>query len=175
MKKYNLLLVVILLGIISFNSCEEGLNFDINTTIKKNINADIQEGLKSTDALNAFSFYTVDSLNITDNEKIQSNLDKFKDLEITKITCTLTGIPENESIPELTIIIPEAHLNISLIDISVNNNAIALDVSPELLDALATFLYLNHIVTIQISGFSTYAPMILGVELGFESTIITEL
>ena len=42
MKKCNLLLVVILLGIISFNSCEEGLDIYINTTFNKNINVDIQ-------------------------------------------------------------------------------------------------------------------------------------
>ncbi|MBI9068672.1 MAG: hypothetical protein JEZ09_15350, partial [Salinivirgaceae bacterium] len=85
------------------------------------------------------------------------------------------GIPEGESITELNITIPEAYLSVTLKNISENNNSISLDITPELLDALASFLYANHTVTIQVSGFSSYAPMLLGVELSFESTILTEL
>lgn len=175
MKKLNLVSIVILFITISFTACEEGLDVSLNTTFMKNINIDIQESRKSADNLNVFPFYAADSLDITDNSQVQENIDKFKDLEISKITCKLTGIPENESISELSITIPEADLSISLTNLSENNNTIDLEITTELLDALANFLYANHQATIQISGVSSYAPMQLGVELSFESTIVTNL
>jgi len=175
MKKQNLLLIMLMLGVIIFNSCEEGLNVNVNTTFKKNITTDIKADLKSGNTLSNIPFYNVDTLDITDNEKVKENIDRFKELKISKINCKLTGIPENESITELNIVIPEALITVTLNNISENNNTILLDVTPELLNALATFLYANNRVAIQVNGFSTYAPMQLGVELSFESTIVTEI
>ncbi len=176
MKKKNLLTIIIMLGVFIFNSCEEDLSLDVDvkTTFKKTITTDIQSDLKNG-LLSDIPFYNIDTLDITDNEKLKENIDRFKDLEINKINCKLTGIPENESITELNILIPEAYISVTLNNVSENNNTVELDITPELLNTLATFLYANYKVTIQVSGFSTYAPMQLGVELSFESTIVTQL
>lgn len=175
MKKFNLLSIFVFLVTLSFISCEEEMGIDVNTTFNKNIKIDITESKKSTDTLSAIPFYSADTLDISDNDEIQKNLDKIKELEISKVTCTLTGIPENESITELNLLIPEAALNITLKNLTQNNTSITLDVSTELLDGLAAFLFANYKITIQTSGFSTYAPMQLGVDLSFESTIKTGL
>lgn len=173
MKKLFLNLAL-LFSIAMFFACEEGLDVNVDTTFTKNMTANIDENLKNSDTLR-YPFYEADTLDISDNEKIQENMDKFKGLEIHQIRCELTGIPENEEITEINILIPEANIQISLNAISNANNTLNLEITDELLDFLASFLYENYQVSIMLSGFSSYAPMQLGVKLDFESTLITEL
>jgi hypothetical protein len=174
MKKIILNLSVLLV-IAMFFSCEEGLTVDVNTTLTKTITANIEENLKSSDTLLIYPFYESDTLDISENEKIQENMDKFKELEISQITCELTGIPDNEEITEINILIPEANINCTLMAINNSNNSVTLQVTDELLYILGDFLFENHQASIIISGFSSYAPMQLGVKLDFKTTIVTQL
>lgn len=175
MKKLNVLTLTLFLISMAFVSCEEGLNVNIDATFQKKITANIVDSKKSEQATPLVPFFVMDSLDISEEPDVQDNIERLKDLEVKKVTCTLTGIPENQSISELNITIPETGLAVTLNSINENNNTVTLDITPELLNALAQFLYSNYQITIIVSGFSTYAPMQLGVELSFDSTLVTGL
>jgi hypothetical protein len=174
MKRLSVLAIALLTGAFILNSCED-MDVNVETSFKKQITVDVEETGKQVNSDSYFPFSETDILDISDNEAVEENIDSFKDLEVRSVTCKLTGIPDGESISELTITIPEALISVTLTNINENNNAITLDISNDLLNALENFLFENHSITIQVNGGSTYAPMQLGVELEFAATIITSI
>lgn len=175
MRKFNVITLILLLGVIFISSCDESISPDVNTTISKTITADIVAGKKSLDDFSIFPFYVIDTLNIENNADVQKNIDRIKELKINNVSCKITGIPLGESIPELNIVIPEAYINVSLTQLVENNSLIVLDVSKDLLNAVSSVLLNTHEFTIMVNGFSSYAPMQLGVELSFDTTLKTNL
>ena len=169
MKK--LITILTIVGLLyTLNSCEEGLTFKFNSDFKVKMDVDVKDTGKS----NIYPFTDTKLLNIEDDKSVAEQIEKLKSLEITEIECTITGIPSGESIPELTVMIEEINLTITLTDIT-EDYTLVLAVSDELLNALGTYLYNNHQTNITVSGESTYAPMVLGVDLLFHSNIEASL
>jgi hypothetical protein len=154
-------------GLLLFNSgCEEmlTLTFDANFPVDLNIN------ITDTKAKGDYPFTDSGSLNIEDDEEVLEYIEKIKELEITAIECTLTGIQAWESIKSLTFTVVEAGFTSTLLNLT-ENTTITLPVNSETLNALSTFLFNNHQITINVNGVSSYAPMVLGVKLNFISKV----
>ncbi|MGD9992302.1 MAG: hypothetical protein AB7S69_03290 [Salinivirgaceae bacterium] len=174
MKTLNTLLSAIL-ALLFLTGCEEGLTLDVKTKLTQKITADISNNLKSTVNNDSIAFYVSDTLNIKNNAEIEKNLEKIKEMAITQISCKLNGIPENELIHELSIEIPEAGITLLLNNLSENNTNFDLTVSDDLLQLTANYLFQNHTITTILRGYSSYAPMILTVELTYETTLTTSI
>lgn len=168
MKK--LLFVLTLAGIfLLFPGCEDALDFDFKAVFNSNLSIDIEE--TKTDA---FAFSATDTLNIEDDEDIQKHIDKLKEMEITKVECTLTGIPEGAVIQQLNVKVEEAGFLITLTDLT-ENHKFEMEVNDAMLDLLASYLFDNHQSVITVFGTSSYAPMTLGVKLTWHTNITAGL
>ncbi|MDD4673100.1 MAG: hypothetical protein PHI03_09200 [Bacteroidales bacterium] len=154
----------------TLNSCEEGLSFKFNSDFKLNMDIDIEDVSKG----NTYPFTHTTSLNIEDDEDVANRIEEIKGLEVTEIECSLTGIPEGESILELNVTVENVNLTVTLNNIT-ESDTLMLPVSDVLLDALGNNLFENHQTSITVSGESTYAPMVLGVNLLFRSKIEASL
>lgn len=169
MKK--IITVFTLVGLLfTFNACEDGLafKFDANFMVKMDID------VKDTGKSSTYPFTYTSLLNIEDDKDVADKIEQIKSLEITEVECTITGIPSGESVLELNIMVEDINLTVTLTNIT-ENNTLVLPVSDKLLDALGKFLYDNHQTSITVSGASTYAPMVLGVNLLFNSKIEASL
>jgi len=154
---------------ITFSSCSDMLSTDFDATFDTRMQIDIVE-TKST----VYPFSSTSILNIEDEQEVKKNIDRIKKLNITQIDCTLTGIPEGETITEMNIKVEEANLLFSLSNLT-QNHKFTLPVQAEFLNALSSYLLTNKKTSITVSGNSTYAPMTLGVKLEYISKITASL
>jgi hypothetical protein len=152
-----------------FQSCEDALNFDFDAVFSSNLNIDITE-TKS----DQFPFSATDTLNIEDDEEIQKHYNKIKSLEITRIECRLTGIPEGQTIQELNVKVEGTVFLVALTDLT-ENHTFDVEVENEMLDILANYLFENPQTVITVYGNSSYAPMTLGVKLTYHSKVTAGL
>jgi hypothetical protein len=165
MKKFITITLIIGL-LLTLNACEDLLTFKFDTNFRVNMNIDVDDDGKS----DTFPFTNTELLNIEDDEEVAEQIEMIKGLEITEIECTITGIPSGESIPELNVVVEEIDLTVTLTNVT-EDYTLVLPISDELLNVLSTYLFENHQTTITVSGESTYAPMVLGVNLLFNSTV----
>lgn len=166
----KLLFILTFAGIfLLFPGCEDALDFDFKAIFNSNLSIDIEE--TKTDA---YAFSATDTLNIEDDEDIQTHIDKLKEMEITKVECTLTGIPEGAVIQQLSVQVEEAGFFISLTDLT-ENHKFEMEVTDAMLDLLADYLLENHQSVITVFGTSSYAPMTLGVKLTWHTNITAGL
>ena len=169
MKK--LIAFISVLGLLfSLNACEDSLTFKFSTDFKVKMNIDVEDTGKS----DVFPFTNTEILDIEEDEDVAEQIERIKGLEITEIECSVTGIPTGETIPVLTVFVEEVNLTVTLTDIT-EDYTLVLPVSDELLNALGDYLYDNHRTTVTVSGESTYAPMVLGVNLTFKSKVAASL
>lgn len=166
------LLILFALALI-FTSCEDGLfDLKLSTDLKKDITVDVEDkDLKST--LHPFS--VTDTLDLKDNSDIKAHISKIKAIDIDEALCTLSGIPENEEIAELTITIVDANISVTLLNLTKNSLALELPISATDLTAIENYIESNEKLIINVSGTSTYAPMQLIAELLFKTTFTTSL
>lgn len=154
------------------NACEDSLTIGIDTNFKMNMNIDVTDGAKAK--ANTFPFSETQTLNIEDDKEVAKQIEKIKELDITEIECEVTGIPSGQSIPLLKMYVEEIDLTVTLEDIT-ENHIITLPISEDLLNALSNYLFENHQATVTVSGESTYAPMVLGVNLTFKSKVAASI
>jgi hypothetical protein len=168
MKKTVLFLMISAVFLL-VQSCDDLLDVNFDAEFSTNMNIDVAE----TKA-DGYAFSDSKTLNITDDDEVEKYIDRIKDLEITEIECSLTGIPAGESIPELSVKVDELNMQVDLTNIS-ENSTFVLPVSDALLTSLASYLKDNHQSTITVFGTSTYAPMVLGVKLTYKSKVTASL
>lgn len=164
MKKL-LSIVTIASALFLLNACDEELTYDFPADFKLKMDVNV-EPVRST----VFPFTHTEVLDIASNEKVAENIDKIKDLDVDEVECFITGIPEGDTINELTIGIEEVAISVTLNDIT-SDYSLVLPVSDGLLDALSDYLFEHHQSTVNVSGTSTAAPMVLGIKLVFHSEI----
>jgi len=168
MKK-NVLFLMMAATFMLFQSCDDLLDVNFDAEFSTNMNIDVEE-TKS----DVYAFSESRTLSITDDDEVEEYIDKIKDLEITEIECTLTGIPAGESLPTLSVRVDELNMQIDMTNIT-ENSTFVLPVNDALLNSLASYLEDNHQSTITVFGTSTYAPMVLGVNLTFKSEVTASL
>ena len=167
----RIITVLTIVGLLfTFSSCEDALTFKFDSNFKVNMDVDIKNNAKS----NTYPFTHTSILNIEDDKDVADQIEEIKDLQVTQIECTITGIPTGESIPELNVMVENINLTVTLTNVT-ENHTLTLTVSDELLDALGNYLFENHQTNITVSGESTYAPMVLGLDLTFHSKIEASL
>lgn len=168
MKKTVLFLMISAVFLL-FQSCDDLLDVNFDAEFSTNMNIDVAE----TKA-DGYAFSESRTLNITDDDEVEKYIDRIKDLEITEIECSLTGIPAGESLPELSVKVDELNMQVDMTNIT-ENSIFVLPVNDALLNSLGNYLQDNHQTTITVFGTSTYAPMVLGVKLTFKSKVTASL
>lgn len=163
-------LIPVLVALVLFASCEEGLlDVKVSTNLTQKMNIDIEDQtLKST----AHPFAHTDTLNLKDNSDINSYLDRIKALDIESASCSISGIPEGEEIPELTISFPQTGISITLLNLN-ENSKLDLDITASQFALIEGFLSSQEMLVINVDGTSSYAPMQLNVELTFKTSVTT--
>ncbi|MDX9771227.1 MAG: hypothetical protein RBT19_12755 [Tenuifilaceae bacterium] len=156
--------------LLMLSSCEDGLTLRFDANFKVNMNIDVEDTGKG----DTFPFSETQTLNIEDDKEVAKQIEKIKELDITEIECEVTGIPSGQSIPLLKMYVEEIDLTVTLEDIT-ENHIITLPISEDLLNALSNYLFENHQATVTVSGESTYAPMVLGVNLTFKSKVAASI
>lgn len=166
MKQYLFLLVA---ALALFSSCDESvLDQKIETTFSKTLVADVTDpGTKST----LYSFSVTDTLGLEENSELESYLDLIKDIALKSGSCTLAGIPVDETIEELTISVAKTNLSVTLTKLKDNNSKISLSISDADIAAASSLLKTEQMLIITVSGKTTSAPMILSVILDFDGTV----
>lgn len=161
MKKLRILAVV-LTGLLIPGSCSL-ITTDFDTNLRITILADVEKPPEKKSGLKdaaTYPFSATEVLDIKDNSKINDYIDRLKEIEVQSIKCTFSGIPAGETITEFNISFSPVGINITLENIT-SGASVTLDVSPQLLDNISKQLTDNQPITINISGQSTYAPMVL--------------
>jgi hypothetical protein len=166
MKRF--LSTLVTMGFLLFNSaCEDALTFSFVADYPIDFNIDIHDGTKAT----SFPFSDSGTLSIEENEEVLKYIEKIKEIEILQVECTLTGIPSNEEIIELTFEVQNTVFSITINNLSENRTFI-LPIESSKLMALSTYFFDNQQITVSVNGVSSYAPMQLGLKLNFVSKII---
>lgn len=171
MKKITAFTVV-LAGLLIVNSCDS-LTTSFDTNLSTTILVDVeqpQEGKSGLKDAHTYPFSATKTLSIKDNSQINDYIDRLREINVNIVTATFTGIPSGETITELAITIESVDLNVTLEDL-VNGVSVTLDISPQLLDDLSEELLDAQQITIGVSGYSTFAPMILSTLMDFEVTV----
>ncbi|MBN1119081.1 MAG: hypothetical protein JXA77_17860 [Bacteroidales bacterium] len=174
MKTKVLLLAVFVLALYA---CDDLGEVSFETTISETMVADIVEpvgvttnDLKST--LEGYSYYEVDTIDIAENKDLNKYLKKIKEIKVYDVKCKLNGIPEGETINELTIKAKEANWSYTLNNLTDNNAEISLEnISGDDLLALGNELLNYEKLTVSIEGTSSYAPMTLSVSLDMKAKV----
>jgi hypothetical protein len=168
--KHIYTIAVVLTGLFLFSSCDETIDFDTN--LETTILADVVEQTAKSSLKEAvtYPFSASKELDVTENSKVNDYIDRLNEITINSITCTFSGIPEGQKVTALTISIEAASLIITLEDIA-DGNSVTLDISPQLLNTVSELITDNHKITIDVSGFSTYAPMTLSTLVSAAATV----
>jgi hypothetical protein len=166
-SKISLMMFVAI--VLMLYSCDDVLDFDFDATFNTNMSIDVAE-TKS----DGFDFSATENLNIKDDDEVEKYINKIKNLEITRVDCTLTGIPQGATIHELTVKVEELNLQVTLNNL-IENQTLSLPVDAALLTALSGHLKTNHEATITVSGTSSDAPMTFGVKLTYISKVTASL
>jgi hypothetical protein len=155
-----------------FNACESD-TIDFDTNLKTTILSEISQPAQTAPELKVASLYpftTSKTLSLSDNKDVEKYLNKLKDINVKSIKCSFSGIPEGQSISDLTISVPEANVTINVPTLT-NNTVLTLNVTKEQLTAISNKLLDELEITIVVSGKSTYAPMTLSSALDFATSI----
>jgi hypothetical protein len=166
-SKISLMMFVAIVLIL--NSCDDVLDFDFDANFNTNMSIDVAE-TKS----DGFDFSATENLNIKDDDEVEKYINKIKNLEITRIDCTLTGISQGATIHALTVKVEELNLQVTLNNLT-ENQTLSLPVDAALLTALSDHLKTNHEATITVFGISSDAPMTFGVKLTYISKVTASL
>jgi hypothetical protein len=166
----NILLILTIVSVLfSMESCDDMLTQNFSAEFKMNMDINV-EAMRSEQ----YPFSHSELLNIADDEEVAEYIDNIKSLNVTQIECSLSEIPEGAEIEELTILIADVGLSVTLTNIT-SDYSVVLPVSDDLLNALAGYLYDNQQTNVVVYGISSYAPMIFKVKLNFHSDIEASL
>lgn len=160
--------------IISTTSCEDLLTVTLDAEFNSAINTESTGqqvealALKSTSSDYTFSGDNIVSL--SDDEDIVDYIEKIKSINIVAIECEIFGIPAEEKIENLKIMIDGTSFFPQYFNVTADNNTITVLVESEVLDEVETYFEENHMLKTMISG-STTAPMSLVVNIKYVTKI----
>lgn len=173
MRKGMILILSVVLAFAGFG-CED-LTKDIDTNfyaeMQASITAPSEASLKSA---NSFSFTTSDTIDLNDIKDLKEYMDDIEDVSIESIKCTLAGIPDGESISEITIELEGTGLSKTLTNVTENSVPQLLDVADDLLDAAAEIVLANKVLVVKVSGIST-SPMLLNILVDHAATVTVKI
>lgn len=169
--KSKLLFALTIVSFGLFNTACEEITFDFDTKFQNTTQISIEDSKKSTSNLSTYLFSESDSINLENNEEVMKHINDIQKLNINQTNCILSGIPEGQEISSLTFQVSEIDLSITMDKISANDSIIPLIIPSDKLTEIEKLLLNKHLVNYNFSGNSTYAPMILSIKIGFESTI----
>ncbi|MBN2166464.1 MAG: hypothetical protein JW717_09330 [Marinilabiliaceae bacterium] len=155
---------LLIITIVTITSCDD-LTTNIETNLVANMSADIIQPKKILKNSNAFTFEVSDTINLNENDDLKGYLESIEQIDIKSISCTLNGIPQGESISEITIELVEADLSSTLYNITDNNISETLNVVQELLKSASNYVMNKKMLIVKATGTSTYAPMKLFISI----------
>lgn len=181
--------------VFALSACDNIATIDIDTTLSKNLEAYVDDNLAlgmlnkvksrttvgslgidfKSAATEGFNFYETDTIDLSENTDLKDRLEHINEMDIFTVSCKLNGIPEGETITELTVFSYNTGLSVTLNNLTENNSSIELEVSAAILKALGEELLQEKVLEVGITGYSSYAPMTLNVELSFDARVEAKL
>jgi len=178
MKLRLLCLLSLLIAITGCDKIKEAATISINTQLKADIPILITAAMvKSSEVITPGApiiFNKTQELKIEDNVDIEPYLAKIKEIDLTSLVVTVTGLTTGQTINSVSVDITGVGTLFTQTNITMTNNTFTPVIPSGMLDMVSTKLLAEKKITITVSG-SASGPLSIVVGLNMSAKVVAYL
>jgi len=175
MKNRSLYFLILLVAISGCNKIKDATTLTINTQLKTNIPVVVSGvGMKSADLLasvNSIAFNKSQDLVLGDNVDLASYTARIKQMDLTSVVVTVTGLSTDQTINSVTLNVSGVGDVVTQTNITSTNNSFTPVVTTAMLNAISAKLTADRKITITVSGTAS-GVMTFSVGINIDSRVV---
>ena len=174
MKIKSLVFLFLIVAVFGCNKIKDATTLKIDTQLKTNIPLTVtsvgmnEGGLLKTAAL---PFSITSDLLLADNIDLSAYTSKIKEINLSNVVITVTGLTGNQTINSISLDIAGIGNVLTQTNITATNNTFTPQITPTLLAAIAAKFQADKKISITISG-SVSAPLSCTVSVSLTSEVV---